>query len=399
MARTLPPQARTIIAGFGVSYLGTGLIMPVNVIYLSDVAHLAAPVVAAFYLLLPAFGLLGGVFGGRLVDQVGARQVGTVGFALQGLGWLIVPMSSGIAWVCGAAIVAGLGTGAAATALRSQLSLVCPPHLRGRAFAVRNLAVNIGAAVGALAVAALAVRHAVPYTALYVLNALSFWAFGLVMWRLTRQPAAASPSPPAPGDRANLLGLPGLVAGLTGHLLVFAGGLALVESVFPLILHDLLTQPIAVVGTAIAASTVTAVLVQLPVERLLRPSSARVRFAWHSGCWAVAWLLGAVAGASTGVVRTILVFTMMVFFSTGACIYHAAFQPHLSLVVPDERLGTANGLVSIAFNAGSILGASGFVLLLAVLSHPWHAFAVLGMAAAASAIALQRFAASGRPAT
>ncbi|GAB3845742.1 hypothetical protein GCM10029963_24510 [Micromonospora andamanensis] len=59
VARTLPPQARTIIAGFGVSYLGTGLIMPVNVIYLSDVAHLAAPVVAAFYLLLPAFGLLG----------------------------------------------------------------------------------------------------------------------------------------------------------------------------------------------------------------------------------------------------------------------------------------------------------------------------------------------------
>jgi MFS family permease len=149
---------------------------------------------------------------------------------------------------------------------------------------------------------------------------------------------------------------------------------------------------VSTVGVALAVSTITAVLIQLPVERGLRRFSMRARFAWHTGCWLLAWTLGAMSGAVPGPARTALILAMMVVFSAGACVYHAVFQARLADLVPAAQTGRVNGLVSVAFNVGTVLGSAGFVLVLAQLSRSWQAFVLLGLGAAAAGVALQRFA-------
>nr|WP_296073371.1 MFS transporter [uncultured Actinoplanes sp.] len=381
------------MAGFGISYFGTGLILPVNAIYLSEVRGFPSATVAAFFLLLPVAGLIGGFSAGRSVDRIGSRSVGVIGFVLQSTGWILVPFAPGSAGVGAAAVLAGLGAGVAAAALRSQLALVVPSKQRSRAFAVRNVVTNLGAAAGACVVAALAaLATEVPYRTLYVLDALSYLVFGVVMWRVTRQAAILRKTFDV--SRASVLRRPGVVAGLLGHLLVFAFGLASFESALPLLLRDLLYQPLTLVSIALAVSTIVAVVAQLPIERALRRFPVRAKFAWHTGCWMVAWLLGVTAGATSGGLRSALVLGMMLAFSAGACVYEAVFQPHFADIVPAGQIGRANGLLSVAYNLGTILGSSGLVYLVTRLTAAWQMFAVLAFGAIASAVALFKFAAA-----
>ena len=389
----LAPAARLIIAGFAVSYVGTGLVLPLNAIYLSSVLGHAPAAVSLFYVVLPLGGMLGGLGGGRVVDRVGARVVGTVGFVLQAAGWACVPLATSSPLVPVVAAVAGLGAGIASTALRTQLSLVTEPDQRARAFAVRNVVVNLGVAVGALGLAALALLPATPYAALYLADAASFLLFAGILLVWGGDATAARPSTGARGtvDRR-------VLAGLVGHALTVALALSVVESVLPLLWHELMGVRLAVISSIIAVGTVVSVLVQLPLERLMRRWGPRPRFGLHTVSLLLAWGVGITGtGASGGsLVQTSSLVALIVVLAISECVYQAAFQPRLSDLVRADRLGSTNGWVSVAHNSGTLVGAGGGAAVVLLLPTAAHGYTILLVGACLAGLALQVFAADSR---
>lgn len=394
----LPTRVRLINLGFGVSYFGVGLVVPVNAIYLSTEVGTPTSVVALFYVLLPLGGLVGGWTAGHVVDLVGSRRVAVVAFALQGAGWLAVPLLPG-ALVLLAAVSAGLGTGAAATTLRTALALHCSAAQRPRAFAVRSVAVNVGAAGGAVLLAVLAASlDATPFVALYVACGLLYWIFGaLVSVLLTEARSAAAASPSSAPVTGSTWALPGVPAAVIGHALTVAFGLALTTTTLPLIFERLLSQGIAVVGLLIAFSTVVAVVAQLPVEKAVRGLAVPTIFALQTATWVIAWLAGMAAASCAGNARTAWLGLAMALFSVGVCVYSCVFQPTLSARVPGERLGRVNGLVSVGYNAGTVLGSAGLVALLGFMQDAGVVFAVLAVGVLAAGLSLQAFARQTAP--
>lgn len=383
----LRPAARLIIAGFGVSYIGTGLVLPLNAIFLASVLDHPASVVSSFFIALPLGGMLGGVVAGAALDRVGARAVGTVGFVLQAIGWALLPAAVTPAAVPLIAVIAGLGTGTAATALRSQLTLATDPEQRSRAYAVRNVVANLGVAVGALGLAGIATLQTTPYTLLYLANAVSFLLFAaiLLIWGGDAAPANKGKTSSRILDRR-------VLAGLLGHMLTVAFALSVLESVLPLLWHDLMSVGLATISVLVSIGTVVSVGVQLPLERAMRSWSPRRRFGVHTVSLVAAWGIGLVSTAASGPVQVACLVLLIGLLATAGCIYQAAFQPRLADVVPSGKIGAANGWVSMSFNAGSLIGTGGGVALVLMLPGAVHGFVILILGACAAGIALQAFA-------
>ncbi|EON22550.1 major facilitator transporter [Nocardioides sp. CF8] len=385
----LRPAARLIIAGFAVSYVGTGLVLPLNAIFLASVLDHPASVVSSFYIVLPLSGMLGGLIAGRTIDRTGARAVGTVGFVLQAAAWASIPYATTDTAVPLVAAVAGLGTGIAATALRAQLSLATDPDQRARAFAVRNVVVNLGVAVGALGLAGLATLATTPYTLLYSANAASFLLFAAILLMRGGDSGGTQKrsAPRGALDRR-------VLAGLVGNALTVAFALTVVESVLPLMWHELMSVGLATVSVVVAIGTVVSVGVQLPLERTMRHWSPRRRFGTHTVALLLAWAIGlASTAASSGSASQIAYLVILiVVLATSECVYQAAFQPRLADIVAPSRIGSANGWVSVSFNTGSLIGSGGGVALVFLLPSAAHGFVLLALGACGAGAALQVFA-------
>ena len=71
----IPQPARIVIAGDAVAALGTGLILPLTLIYLHQVRGIRLPVVGVLLAMQAAIGLVAVPFSGALMDRIGARKV------------------------------------------------------------------------------------------------------------------------------------------------------------------------------------------------------------------------------------------------------------------------------------------------------------------------------------
>jgi len=356
-------------AGNALNYLGYGLVLPFEIIYLHQIRGfstataglvLAATMGSSAIITPPT---------GALVDRYSARGLVIAGSLASALGYAGFAFAERPWQGFACSIVGGAGLGAAATANRTLVVRLITPEQRAAAFALNRVAGNFGIGAGAtvagFVVAAAQVLST--FQILYVFDAVTSAGLALIV-------LAAVPSPRAEittADDGNGTGFRA-VARDRVFLVVIAANIVLVvvgHTFFSNILPPFAKAhtPIgpAEIGIIILVNTAFIVIAQIPAVRLVARMRRTHAFALTAALFAVALLavLSATLTQSEFAATAILAAVALV-LACAEIAHILVLGPLVSDMAPAHLLGRYLSLYSLTFSGSLALGpAIGGVLL------------------------------------
>jgi len=358
MTRTrLAAGTKLLIAGDAVSALGTGLVLPLTLIYLHQVRGIALPVVG---LLLTSTGLVGLIavpLTGVALDRFGARNVLTVVLTGQALA------EAGLAWAhdvptaIPSVLVLGASLGPSFPAFQTMLAGVNRnAEAQQRAFAINFTAVNAGiGAGGAIGAAVANVAHPGSFQALFLANALSCVIFaGLVRTVADVRPPAATGAPRA--SYRHVVANSGLRTVLLAVLVLAFTGYAALDSGLPAYATVEAGVSVRVVALSITLNTAVIVGSQLLVLKLVRRLRRSRALSAIGLIWAVSWAifgLSALPGQSGQRIACVLAFAAL--FGFGETFMAPTVSPLVNSLADDHVRGRANALVGMAYSIAFVV--------------------------------------------
>jgi MFS family permease len=173
--RDLPREGRLMLSIVVLEFLGTGLVLPFNVVYLHEVRDFTLSDVGLLLGLPPLMGLVVVGPGGTAIDRFGARRIQLSVLVLLVLGNLTLAFATTRLLAAVGLSLIGIGFGMSWPAWQSVVASVIPQALRQRYFGVNftllNLGIGIGGVAGGFFVDVDEVRT---FQTIYVANAVSF---------------------------------------------------------------------------------------------------------------------------------------------------------------------------------------------------------------------------------
>ncbi|MFJ5223168.1 MFS transporter [Streptomyces sp. NPDC088400] len=399
--RKLPPRTRAVMGANLISAVGTGLVQPFLVLYLTQVRGLSVGTATAIISVIAAAALVGGPLAGRLADGFGVRgtaaaamtsaAVGTAGFALVTEVW--------------GAVLAGLAYGLAHGAMVSVWNIVIAERTEGEtrstAFGLQFVALNAGVGLGGV-LGGIFASTADPgrFQLLYVCDGLSFLVAGAVLVLAIgrqRDPVAAgkgsarapttgpaSATVPATGQRGYgvVLRDRGLFKVLVLTVALMVVGYGQLESSIPGLVA-VRGMDARIMAWAFVANTCCIVLIQFAAITRISRGRPAVLLAVTAATWAGCWLLLLLATVSERTaVEASLVIGALAVFAVGEALLAVALPTLVNNLAHDAVRGRYNGAYSAAMSAGLVLGPLLGGRLLAG-GHTWPLAVVLGLGALA----------------
>ena len=391
----LPREGRMLLSIVVFEFLGTGLVLPFNVVYLHEVRDF--PLSQAGLLLgLPALvGLLVVGPGGTLIDRVGARPVQVFTLCLLVLSDVVLAFASVIPLAAVALALNGVAFGMSWPAWQSLVASVIPSRLRQRYFGLNFTLLNLGIGIGGV-VGGLFVDTDLTWTfqTLYLVDAVSFLpALFLLLGPLRHVAGRPETHEEETGARIGylavvrrpgvaVLAVLGFTASFVGYAQLNAGMPAYARAVSQVTTEGL--------GLAFAANTLVIVAVQLFVLQQIE-GRRRTRVITVMGLlWALAWLTLGLSGIAPGAVgATLLVAACASVFGLGETLLQPTVPALVNDLAPDHLRGRYNAVSSGAFQLAAVAGpavsglllghglGTAYVVLLVVGSLAIGAYAVL----------------------
>ncbi len=353
----IPRSVATLQVGGLLNSFGNGVVMPFLFIYLHNVRGIGlatAGLVLATHALVSI--VAGPIFGSQIDRFGGKRMLGlalvilTVGYA----GYALVET----AWQgFVVAAVSGIGVGGFWPAQSTLIAGLTPTEQRPAAFAMQRVVMNLGFGLGALSGGLIASADTPSsFTALFLIDAASFAAYGLVMAFLVPSPER---SPGAHGGRGSyrdvLRHRPFVAVIGLNALFIFAGYSGF--DVLPVYAKNEAGLGETSIGILFLVNTLVILLAQLPIARLVRGRRRMPALALFGALWAGAWLLVPIAGASSSTTTAMLVLTLvMVVFAIGMCLHGAVAAPLVADLATPHLLGRYMALNALSWQVGFALG-------------------------------------------
>jgi Major Facilitator Superfamily len=382
-----PVQRRLLAASFA-DALGTGLFLPLSVIYLTRIVGLSPTRAGLGLTIAGSSAIAAPAVSGALLGRFDARRIVLGCFAASALGFLAYIAVDSFASFLGVAIVIQFA-GRMERPATAVLALGVTPGPRqidalAWQYSLRNLGYGVG---GLLAALALLVHGKTPFTVLLAANAASYVAAGLLVLQLpaVRPPERAERDTTSYRevlrDRAYVgLTLLNVIMALHDSLLLVA---------MPLWIATRTKAPLALTGLLFALNTVLVVLLQVRTTRTMAAGGgisrsyhiAAVSFMLACGAFALA------AGAPVFVAIMLLVVALGAL--TSAELVTSAGEWFLSVELAPARL--RERYISVYKTSMAVQQAVGPVLVTAVLAG-WGRLGWLALASLLAAGTL----ASGR---
>ena len=341
-----------LIAGDAVSALGTGLVLPLTLIYLHQVRGIALPVVGALMATTGAVGLIAVPLAGIALDRLGARTVLLAVLCGQAIA------EAGLAWAHDAAtalpavVVLGASLGPSFPAFQTMLAGINPdPAGQQRAFAISFTGVNAGiGAGGALGAAVVDPAHPASFQLLFLANAASCLLFVAILGTLPNVRHARDADQPAGGYRDVLRSRPLRTALLAILALAFTGYAAL-DSGLPAYATVEARVSVQVVALSITLNTAVIVASQLFVLRLVRRLRRSRALAAIGLVWAASWaIFGLSALPESAGLRISAVLGFAGLFAVGETFMAPTISPLVNSLASDQVRGRANALATMAYS-------------------------------------------------
>jgi hypothetical protein len=372
-----PSQRRLLAASFA-DALGTGLFLPLSVIYLTRIVGLSPTRTGLGLTIAGLLAIAAPPLSGALLGRFDARKVVLGCFAASAAGFLAYIAVGSFGSFLGVAIVIQFA-GRMERPATAVLALGVTPRARqvdalAWQYSLRNLGYGVG---GLLAALALLVHGKAPFVVLLAANAVSYVLAGLLVLRLP----AVRPPERAEGDATGYrevirdrayvgLALLNVIMALHDSLLVVA---------MPLWIATRTEAPLPLTGLLFALNTILVVLLQVRTTRNMAARggiargyrTAAVSFVVACGAFALA------AGAPVFVAVVLLVFALSAL--TSAELVTSAGEWFLSVQLAPTRL--RERYVSVFKTSMAVQQAVGPVLVTTVLAGwgrmGWLALALL----------------------
>jgi MFS family permease len=344
---------------------GSGLVLPFLIVYLHNVRRIPLDRAGLLLALIGAAGIAATPLAGALADRIGARRTFVIGELVFMVGTASFIRASDFAEALGPALACGVAGGLTWSGLYVMLAEGVPSARRDEAFGVSYALANVGIGVGALVGGFVVdVHSAHSFAALFLGDAASNLLFAAVLLAMADAPteavvpnARSSVGTPvsARGYRA-VLSDKALLSVLLANTLLVTVTTSQMSSGFPAWATGPAHSTPQVVGAAFAANTVTLVLAQLFVLRVIRRRRRTSAAAVGAATFAVAWLIALAAGhAGGGTVAAALVATLAVF-----AIAESLVAPTLPALVndlaPSALRGRYNAVFTLSWQVGSVIG-------------------------------------------
>jgi MFS family permease len=357
----LPRPVWVVLGGDFISAVGSGLTLPCLFIYAHQVRDLPDGMAGLVVATIALASLVGNPLGGALADWCTPRRALMTGLTVAAGGSVALAVARSPAALFGAAGLLGLGVAMSWPAQDALLASVAGQSARSAVFSTRHASMNAGLGLGALGAAAVVgVARPDSFTAVYLADAASFLAFVPVLARL-RLPAqdAAGPSAAAPGpasyrqvlrDRTFVR-----VWVLTALIVTVSFGQ------FQASFAAFVTRPGGLsphgLALAFAANTLTVMAVQLVVLRRLAGRRRTTGVALAAVAWAVCWAAVIVGGHLGGGTAAETAFVgAMIIFAVGETMLSPTLPAIINDLAPPQAAGRYNGLGTLAFTVGFLLG-------------------------------------------
>ena len=387
----LPREGKLLLSTVIVDFIGTGLVMPFNVVYLHEVRGFELTHVG---LLLAVPALVGLVIVGpvgALIDQIGAKVVVVSALLLQVASNVLMAFSSTELRAAIACVLLGFSSGIIWPAINALIAVIIPSPLRQRYFGLNFTLLNLGIGVGGiLGGVFVEVSRPETFTAIYLFDAATYRAPLAILIGPLRHvtgrvahpddaPAAVVDGSATPaGSTATTVTPQGYRAILRDRsllvivVLTFTAsfvGYGQLNTGIPAFGREVGGISIRALGWAFAANTVVIVVLQLFVLQRIEGRRRTRLIVLMAAIWGTAFLVLGATGLVPGTVAAALLF--------GACasifgLGETLFQPTLPAMVndlaPDHLRGRYNAVTSFAWQGASVVGPAVAGVL---IGHGW----------------------------
>jgi len=349
-------------------------INPFFMLYLTGPRHITVATAGTVLTVLGVGSMLSQPIGGVLTDRYGRRATLAASLTATAAMLLCLSMARSLWAIVAAVFVLGLFADMYRPASMAAVADLVDEDRRQRAYALQFWAINLGFSIASIAAGVL-VRHG--YGLLFVLDAATTFAFGMVALRFVPETRPESDGPQArAADPLRLLRSDRLLLVATLLILVYAVLYIQAGVTLPLAIKDAGLSA-GIYGFVIAINGVVIVIGQplslSLLERWPRRRTLPIGIA----------LVGA-GFAATGLCHRPWQFGLtVVVWSIGEIATAGSFQALIAALAPEHMRGRYAGAVGLAWGAsgmlGPLLGASAYSLSPAML---WIGCLIAGVVAA-----------------
>lgn len=355
-----------VLAGNFVASIGTGLVLPLLVVYLHDIRGFSTEVAGLVVASSAIVGLVAAPIAGNLIDRFGPIVSTALGLAVEGAG---IVLWAEVTEMWEAFVVAGLLPAVRALifpGISTTLARLVPEDRRQRVFAIQFMLLNLGVGLGGLLSGAVADRER-PETFewLYRAAGIAPFVFGasflLVLRGVGRLRAAdvAAEHAGREGSFLDVLRDPRARLFLLTSVVLMACGYGQVEVGLAIWTIQYAGHDVRVVAWEFVANTLTIVLGQLFVLRLIDGRSRTRTFAMVGVLWAAAWALFGSAALVPGTMTAIVLLILgMSVFALGETAWTPVAPSLVNDIAPEHLRGRYNALAGMSWGAGTALGAA-----------------------------------------
>lgn len=372
MGRNGKHQFRAMLGALAIDNFGSGLFLPVTLIYLTRVAEIELPLAGALLAAGTVAGILMPPLAARQVDRWNARTVAAASQVLQAAGMIALLLAGGVVPVLVGSVLVAAGTQIFYASLGTMTAEASSDEAKDRSFAlvamVRSAAFGLGGLAGGILVS---LQDAVWLRIGVATNAVTFLAAAALLTILVH------PHPRSTGSPNSVSAATGRILKDRSYLVLLATtffvmlGIDLFMVVMPVYVANVLLAPGWVIGVNIAVVTLlgstTATWAVRMTDRWRRTTVQSV-----AAVVLIIWSLG--MAALTSVPSSLLVpflVVLSIVFAVGSVLSGPRLSGILAALAPAERRGQYFAYFQYSFTAAQLVAPLMAGLLMVHAWLPW----------------------------
>ncbi|WP_214409169.1 MFS transporter [Sphaerisporangium fuscum] len=380
---------RPFLVGMFVDALGSGLYVPLTLLFIHQVTGLPMTTVGVGVTVAAVVGLAANPVAGVLIDRFDARRVLIGTYVLRAAGFAAYPLAHGFPALIAIAALVAVGDRAYYPASGGYVSALAQGAARDRLYALtataRNVAFGLG---GLLSSAAVSLAGVTGFVIIASVNAASF-VVAAVCLVLSGRHAQVERAPAGPGGYRRVLADRPFV-GLVAAEQAFTLAHMILPVALPVYAVTVLGAPAALLGVLYTLNTILVAAGQLPVRRWQR--AARRTHAMALGGAVMVAACGSYAAAAlvpSGVPRVCALVAATLVFTLGELLHTTPSWALAAATAPAELRGRYLAIHQQTWAVAAVAAPAGFSALLgAAPALLWLTLAVLLILAALAVLHL-----------